>query len=170
MLFRSVEYFSLLRPWNEWRIVRQFVSYEKYFKIFRSCNAGSKTGVWCCSCSKCLYVYIMLSAFLTQRRLEGIFGENLLEREDLQHYFDGLVADSIDKPFECVGTREEINAAMSSVVEDCLEQGTVMPALAEHYFKRYYIPSDYSGVDDYFDTDNFVPPEFLPLLGRGEGL
>ncbi len=50
------EYFSLLRPWSEWQIAREFVKYPQYFGVFQSCNLGSKTNVWCGGCAKCLYV------------------------------------------------------------------------------------------------------------------
>ena len=43
-------------------------------KIFKSCNVGSKSipWNWCCDCPKCLFVYIILSPFLTkEERIKG---------------------------------------------------------------------------------------------------
>ena len=101
---RCPEYFSLLRPWSEWQIAREFVKYPQNFGIFQSCNLGSKTNSWCCNCAKCLYVYILLAAFLEDDTLTGIFGCNMLEKQELSGMLDGLVLDGEDKPFECVGT------------------------------------------------------------------
>ena len=77
---RCPEYFSLLRPWSEWQIAREFVKYPQYFGVFQSCNLGSKTNSWCCSCAKCLYVYILLAAFLDDDVLTGILGCNMTEK------------------------------------------------------------------------------------------
>ena len=35
----GVLYFSLLRPWSEYQIAREFAKHPKYHKIFRSCKA-----------------------------------------------------------------------------------------------------------------------------------
>ena len=94
-----IKYFSLLRSFNELQIAKQFSAYKKYHSVFRSCNAGSKKNIWCDNCAKCLFVYIILSPFLTEDEMTGIFGENLLARSDLREIFDGLVGFSEVKPF-----------------------------------------------------------------------
>ncbi len=86
-LLRSPEYFSLLRPWTEWQIAREFVRYPQYFPVFKSCNAGSKKDEWCCKCAKCLYVYILLAAFLDDSDLRGIFGTDMLNMTELRDAF-----------------------------------------------------------------------------------
>lgn len=108
----SPEYFSMLRPWSEWQITKKFVTYPRYLNVFQSCNVGSKTDVWCGKCAKCLYVYIMLSAFLEDERLVKIFGSDMLDSEEFTSLFNGLVYADFDKPFECVGTRAEIQLAL----------------------------------------------------------
>ena len=57
-------YFSFLRPLNELQIAGLFSGFSQYHSVFRSCNAGSKQGIWCGKCSKCLFTFIILSAFL----------------------------------------------------------------------------------------------------------
>ena len=54
----KVEYFSMLRPISELQIAMLFSKIEKYHKIFKSCNVGSKSEpwVWCCDCPKCFYI------------------------------------------------------------------------------------------------------------------
>ena len=62
----DIKYFSLLRPLSEYQIAMLFSNYEKYHEIFKSCNVGSKKEPWhwCCSCPKCLFVYIILKNML----------------------------------------------------------------------------------------------------------
>ena len=65
------EYFSLLRPISELQIAMLFSKLEKYHKIFKSCNVGSKKEPWkwCCNCPKCLFVFTILSPFLYKEKL-----------------------------------------------------------------------------------------------------
>lgn len=79
---------------------------------------GSKTGIWCCNCAKCLFVYIILSPFLSDEELVGIFGENLLNKEEPEADFRGLLGIDENKPFECVGTRGEVRAALSEFIKN----------------------------------------------------
>lgn len=156
------EYFSLLRPWSEWQIAREFVKHPKYFPVFQSCNLGSKTNVWCGKCAKCLYVYILLSAFLTDDVLVKIFGCNMLDNPEFRDMFDGLVLDGIDKPFECVGTRSEVRLSLEMALQ---LRRNKLPALLKGYseYKEragFEIPD----LGRFFDNDNFVPTELLPLL------
>lgn len=112
----EIRYFSLLRPLSELQIAYLFSKYTKYHKAFRSCNAGSKQGIWCCNCPKCLFVYIILLPFLSQEELVEIFGENLLEKESLDLYFRELTGIEENKPFECVGTRKEVLVSLKDYI------------------------------------------------------
>ncbi len=162
---RCPEYFSLLRPWSEWQIAREFVKYPQYFGIFQSCNLGSKTNSWCCNCAKCLYVYILLAAFLDDDTLTGIFGCNMLEKQELSGMMDGLVLDGEDKPFECVGTKDEVRLSLEMAWE---RRRTAPPALLKHWRELFpeYTPVS---LDKFYDTDNFVPEQLEYLLGAENG-
>lgn len=154
------EYFSMLRPWSEWQITKKFVKYPKYFPVFQSCNIGSKTDTWCSNCAKCLYVYIMLAAFLPDEELIKIFGKNMLRNEEYRDLFKGLVYQDFDKPFECVGTKAEINLALYTAAEK--RKGDDLPLLLKEYFENHHdIPQS---LDDFFDENNFVPEKFTGLL------
>lgn len=154
------EYFSLLRPLSEWQIAREFVKYPQYYRVFQSCNLGSKTDSWCGECAKCLYVYILLAAFLDDDALTPIFGCDMLEKTELAAMFDGLVLDGEDKPFECVGTKNEVRLSLQMALERRLSNP---PALLRRFAQQF---PDFKpvGFDDYFDADNFVPKQFLELL------
>lgn len=156
------EYFSLLRPLSEWQIAREFVNYPQYFGVFQSCNLGSKTNSWCCNCAKCLYVYILLAAFLDDDALLGIFGCDMLSRTELTAEFDGLVLDGEDKPFECVGTRHEVRLSLQMA----LERRTAAPPPLLRRFAEMFPRCDFTTLENYFDKDNFVPERFLPLLQK----
>ncbi|MBO6230788.1 MAG: hypothetical protein J6O50_09485 [Ruminiclostridium sp.] len=157
-------YFSLLRPWTEWQIAKKFVQYPRYFPVFRSCNLGSKKDVWCCDCAKCLYVYIMLAAFLDDDTLVSIFGTDMLDNTDHRRLFMALENPDLDKPFECVGTRAEIKLALHRACER--RTGKKMPALLAEYMREEHgTPED---LDGYFDEDNFVPAELIGLLKEGK--
>lgn len=156
------EYFSLLRPLSEWQIAREFVKYPRYFGVFQSCNLGSKTNSWCCNCAKCLYVYILLAAFLDDDVPKKIFGCDMLEKEDLAPILDGLMLEGEDKPFECVGTKNEVRLSLQMALER--RRGSP-PALLKRFAKAFpeYRPEKLGG---YFDEINFVPEKFLPLVER----
>lgn len=156
------EYFSLLRPLTEWQIAREFVKYPQYFKIFQSCNLGSKTNTWCCSCAKCLYVYILLAAFLDDETLVGIFGCNMLEKEELADMLDGLMLNGEDKPFECVGSKDEVRLALKMAAD---KRHNKLPVLLRRFEEHF---PDFQPVEltCYFDKENFVPEEFVKLVER----
>jgi hypothetical protein len=108
-------YFSFLRQLTELQIAEQFAQLHDYHFIFRSCNAGSKEDKWCCDCSKCLFAYLILSPFLPDEKMIHIFGEDLLNTPQMLPYFDELTGIAENKPFECVGTIEEVNTAIRMI-------------------------------------------------------
>lgn len=109
----ELNYFSLLRPLNELQIVKLFSRFPQYFGTFKSCNVGSKTDSWCGHCPKCLFTALMLSPFVSQQQAEDIFGRNLLADPALKPLLLELSGQSTAKPFECVGTVHEVQAAIS---------------------------------------------------------
>ncbi len=109
----DIEYFSFLRPLNEIQIASLFSRNRDYYMVFKSCNAGSKTDSWCGKCPKCLFTYIIMSPFVAQNDLINIFGKDLLNDNDLQPILKQLKGEADVKPFECVGTIEEVNACLS---------------------------------------------------------
>lgn len=132
----DINYFSLLRGLSEFNIARLFANYKKYHQVFKSCNLGSKNTNWnwCCNCPKCLFVYIILSPFLSREERLEIFGEDLYERVDLLTTFKEIIGYSKTKPFECVGTYEEARYAVSLAVSNY--QGN-LPYLLDYYKNNY---------------------------------
>jgi len=122
----DVSYASILRNMTELEAIREFVKYPKYFKVFSSCNRNFKIlrsaqndirSKWCGKCAKCLFVFTMLSAFLSKKEVLGIFGKNLFEDKTLLKIFKELLGLENFKPFECVGTPKEVNEALKKISE-----------------------------------------------------
>lgn len=108
----DANYFSFLRPVYEIQIAKIFSNMDKYFNVIRSCNVGQKTNTWCSNCSKCLSTYILLKPFLGPEKTNKIFGEDLVHKPELKGTLSELIDDGKVKPFECVGTREELKIAL----------------------------------------------------------
>ena len=161
----SAGYFSLLRPLSEFQIARYFAGQKKYHSVFRSCNAGSKTDSWCGHCPKCLFVYLILSPFLSQNELEEIFGRNMLSDVDMKETLDQLIGIQEEKPFECVGSRDEINTAICLTIDHLARQGEHLPALLSYYkttdlYHQYRDRTYFS----YFDEENLVPEDLAQVV------
>ena len=129
----SAGYFSMLRPLSEFQIARYFAKQKQYHPIFRSCNAGSRTDSWCGHCPKCLFVYLILSPFLSSQEVRDIFGRDMLQDEDMKETLEQLIGIREEKPFECVGSRAEINTAMVLTIQRMEEEGEMLPALLSYY-------------------------------------
>lgn len=113
----DIQYFSFLRPLNEIQIAKLFSKAEAYHDIFRSCNAGSKTDSWCGKCPKCLFTWLALSPFISRTRLTGIFGKDLLKDKELASTLRKLDGTAEVKPFECVGTVDEVRACVNYCIQ-----------------------------------------------------
>lgn len=133
-----IKYYSLLRPLTEYQIGMLFAENKKFHKIFKSCNVGSKVVPWrwCCDCAKCLFVYCLLAPHLYKDELVEIFGEDLFEKETLITTFKELLGKENVKPFDCVGTFEEINYAITKTIKRIGE--VELPYLLKFYKDNYY--------------------------------
>ena len=162
----DVEYFSFLRPLNELQIARFFSRFPDYFTVFRSCNVGSKNDIWCGKCAKCLFTWIILSPFFEQQKLESIFGSNLLNDPELIPVLDELTGITETKPFDCIGTVDEVNTALANLVKKL--QDVEYPVLLRHYMKSSAFDqlkhNSLSSLLDSFDPEHFLPHEFELIL------
>lgn len=122
----SVHYYSLLRQFNELQITEIFVKdgWEKYKNDFVSCNKNftlkndSKQKRWCGKCDKCCFVSLMLAAFLPRQEIIDIFQTDIFKDEENYHIFEELTGKSGHKPFECVGTPEEVREAIKKAIKN----------------------------------------------------
>ena len=154
-LSKEVQYFSFLRPLSELQIAKLFSQCEAYHPVFRSCNVGSKTDSWCGHCPKCLFTWIILSPFLSREKLTAIFGKDLMADASLQPILEELSGTAAVKPFECVGTVEEVRACLAATRE-VLElvpepvEGHKGPTIEEILHR--------------FNNEHFLPEKFEQIL------
>ena len=162
----ELRYFSFLRPLNELQIAAVFSRFPQHHFSFRSCNVGSKTDSWCGHCPKCLFTYVILSPFLSQEKLEKIFSKNLLKDMSLGQIMDELDGKAAVKPFECVGTPDEVNAALWKSVET--KQVDPQFSLAQ----RAVLPENVRGEEafnnllQHLNSEHLLPEEFLSLITK----
>lgn len=163
----SAYYFSMLRPLSEFQIAGYFAKQKKYHAIFRSCNAGSKTDSWCGHCPKCLFVYLILSPFLSSQEVRDIFGWDMLEDESMRPVLEQLVGILEEKPFECVGSRDEINTAIVLAIDKMEQEGEELPVLLS-YYKETDLYNRYKEIGDkfssFYDEENLLPPSWSNLV------
>ena len=163
-----VKYFSFLRPLNELQIAKIFSRHEKYHKTFRSCNVGSKgkEWIWCCNCPKCLFVFIILSPFLYKEKLVNIFGEDLFEKQSLLQTFLELAGKKNIKPFECVGTFEEVNYAISKTIENLEKEKSELPYLLKYFKDNYELMDTSKDLTKVYNEENNLTDEQNELLRK----
>lgn len=161
----DLRYYSLLRPFSELAVARQFARIDHYDAYFSSCNRnfhllGERPAQrWCGVCPKCHFVFLALAPFMPKPRLMGIFGRNLLDEADQAPGFDALMEYRDHKPFECVGEGRESRAAMELLAnsaawrEDALVKRyarEIRPQLepADRGLASLLEPSDDHGIPD----------------------
>ena len=116
---------SPLRDYTELEIAEQFAKkcWAKFGEKFSSCNiANYKQGEineelsWCGKCPKCANSYLLFCPFIPAKEQQKLFnGRDLFPDPDLTETFKGLLGyDGIMKPFECVGTIEELRKAYNN--------------------------------------------------------
>lgn len=155
----DIHYFSFLRPLSELQIAYLFAKNNKYYNVFRSCNVGSKKGIWCGNCPKCLFVYIILSPFIKEDKLINIFGKKILDNQELENDFRGLVGIDKNKPFECVGTRNEVVAALTTYIKNNSSY------LTDKY--KDFILNNQVNIEPIlksFNEENNVPKELVSII------
>ncbi|MBP3256277.1 MAG: hypothetical protein J6M60_07340 [Clostridia bacterium] len=163
-----VKYFSFLRPLNELQIAKIFSKHEKYHTTFKSCNVGSKTlpWKWCCNCAKCLFAYIILSPFLYKEKIVNIFGEDMYQNESLLNTFIELTGNGDNKPFDCVGTYEEVNFAISKTIENIEKENRELPYLLKYYKNTFKLVDTSVDITKLYNEENNLTEEQNELLRK----
>ncbi|MBQ7136421.1 MAG: hypothetical protein IJO43_00390 [Bacilli bacterium] len=163
---KEIEYYSLLRPLLEIQIAKIFAKHEKYHNIFRSCNLSSKNSNtnWCSDCPKCLFVFTILSPFIELDKLTQIFQKNMLDDNNMLEEFKELLGYSSNKPFECVGTYEEVRYACTRTIKRILNKNKKLPYLLQFYFDNYPL-TDYELIN-YFNDEHNVKAQYIDKIKK----
>ncbi len=141
---------------------------KPFHEHFISCNEVVNSTEWCCKCDKCAFVYIILSGFLTPREVQSVFhGKDLLSDWDMCDKFLSLVGGMGDgeKPFECVGTALETQAAVEMAIGQLLKtpeqyENLVLNGGQE---KTPSVPAGLLLVCEYLGLSKYDLPEYAAL-------
>ncbi len=130
--YQQAEYLSFLRPIYELQVAKLFSKFDSYFSLFRSCNLAQQQHAWCHQCAKCLFVYTLLYPFIdTQILTTKIFNYDLFQDENLINLALQLAGVKESKPFECVGTYNEVRAAFYLAAQKLQEQDQALPVVVQ---------------------------------------
>ncbi|MBQ4346739.1 MAG: hypothetical protein IJC75_06335 [Oscillospiraceae bacterium] len=164
----GVQYYSLLRPLTEFQIARYFAALPSaYHEIFRSCNAGAKKDAWCGKCAKCLFVSVILLPFLPYEWIVSLIGNDMLGDEAYGPVLQELCGLLPNKPFECVGSRKEVNIALCLGIAKAEQAGMPLPSLLRGYrqtalYEEYApIAASFGGE---FDIEHHLPKDMEVLV------
>lgn len=175
---QNISYFSLLRPIYEIAVVKLFSKYDTYFTVFSSSNHSFKvTGQnssarWDVDYSKgkVEFVWTLMSAFIDAETLFTIFDDDLYSREDRMPVFRKLLGVEGVKPLDCVGTPDEMKAAMYLASQ----KGHFADTPVMKYFEQVILPS----IDDpesllrktmTYDDDTNIPQHMSAALKAALG-
>lgn len=161
-----IEYFSFLRPLNELQIAKLFSKQEKYHSVFKSCNVGSKEKEWkwCCNCAKCMFAFTILSPYLYKDKLVKIFGEDMFENKNMLKIFIDLTGNGDAKPFDCVGTFEEVNFAIAKTIENMKDKP--LPYLLKYYKKHFDLVDTSDDITKRYNNENNLTDEQNEILRK----
>ncbi len=171
----DLNFFSLLRPYSELKIVKEFTAYPKYLPKFSSCNRNflitkKNEKRWCGECPKCAFAFCLLSAYLPINKVTKIFQKNLFNDKKLLPLFQELWGEKKFKPFDCVGTKEEVRAALILAGK----QKEFQQSFIGNYFINkisYKIKNPENLIEENLkdSSDNYLPPNFKKMLILGYG-
>lgn len=148
----DIEYFSLLRGMYEIKIAKLFAQHRHYFDSFSSCNNNFKIieknkttdHRRCGICPKCAFVYTTLRPFISDEDTQTIFGQELYENSELLPLYKNLLGVDGIKPFECVGTNEEVTYGMYLQYEKILRsdfwKNNLQTSPIMEFFKNDILP------------------------------
>jgi hypothetical protein len=164
---QGFEYFSLLRPYTEIAIVREFSKFSHYDSLFTSCNRYFATSqkLWCGTCAKCSFFFILASAFYSEERLVKILGQNLYNQTEIFNLMDELCGFSGHKPFDCVGVPEEACLALLLASKnECWKQSAYIEARAEKILEISKNEQSLIQLAFSKSAEHNIPDKFLSLL------
>jgi len=156
----TINYFSALRPIYELQIGQIFSKFPRYFNAFKSCNVFLKKNAWCGRCPKCLSTYFLLSPFIDEGKLTRIFGRALLNDASLWHYIPAFLGLSGPRPFDCIGTKKEMRAAICLTLKKYHEEKRALPKLLKRFsaeFKTLCKKDGAAQILGSWDNRNFLP-------------
>lgn len=167
-LSKHTHYLSIMRPLYEIQIAKIAAQFPRGLRAAVSCNAEQKEAQWCGACAKCMAVFILLFPFVETKTLVKMFGKNIFDDGTLWRFIPELAGFAKTKPFDCVGTVEEMQAALILSLRKSERQGNVPKILAR--FKREFLPKikmrdkDIGYLMGSWHEKNFLPTDLAKTL------
>ena len=90
----------------------------------------------------------------------------------MEKYFSQLIGLEKEKPFECVGSRDEINASITLTIRDfetSFNKGDSLPYLFEKYKEQGLYEANLPTCEqfiDFCDEVNLIPEKFAKMLAK----
>ena len=108
----------------------------------------------------------MLSAYLPQSEIIEIFGVDMLNDETMTDLFEQLTGMVDDKPFECVGTRDEVNTAVCMAISTMQKENRQIPYLYRRYMESTYYQAyrDRSVDMQAWNSENLLSKTYQEIL------
>ena len=113
----------------------------------------------------------VISFILINQITGSVFGvtADMLNDPDMQPTLEQLVGIQEEKPFECVGSRDEINTAIVMTIDNLERSGKELPYLLKYYkttglYEAYKAKGDQ--FSSYFDKQNLVPTPWEKLVEK----
>ena len=120
--------------WHEYRIASKFFADERFLKLWTSCNNSTATNLFCGTCAKCAFVFLLGAAHTEPMKIRRLMGANMLDNLEL---IRSLADPEARKPLECVGTKEEVWVAL----EDIWQKQIWREAIGLKYYAQAVRPS-----------------------------
>jgi hypothetical protein len=108
----------------------------------------------------------MLAAFLPLEEVINIFGKNLFADPNLTNNLFDLCGINKNKPFECVGTIEEVNIALQHFITTHPENTDV---LIESYKEQAAANIPFQSMENYlkqYNSEHFIPKDLTTVIQR----
>jgi hypothetical protein len=132
----SPPWFSFLRPLSEPQICLLLSKRKDLLSLISSCNRNQSIGSWCGSCPKCVSTWILLHPYVNTDELKKLFGKDVLEEG--KKLMPALLGNCECRPLECVGTPEELDASLRSVVGEKEPLNNFLSQFATHLIPKRY--------------------------------
>jgi hypothetical protein len=170
------DYFSVLRPFSELWIAQELSRLPEALARFRSCNRNFvfsdkdralSGGRWCGRCAKCTFVTAITAPFMTRAQSNALLGHDVLDDPENRLFAEELAGFTDAKPWECVGTINEVSAAFSNLLDHPDWRDA---ALVREIGQRVRARDGAPRLAERFDAAlaergrNFLPPQLQSLL------
>jgi hypothetical protein len=96
---------------------------------------------WCKKCAKCLFIFASMAAFLPRATVLDIFGADLFADQALIPLARRLLGLESFRPFDCVGTPEEMTVALHRAQQTGAYDGEAIMDFFSEYMSSHQTDS-----------------------------